>query len=113
MTDLLQAFLAVLQSSPLGVWAFLASMVISWGVMLRIRTWSSSSLSVHARQFVGHFGGFASSVAASWAVWPNRWGLVVGVVTALFGPWSWEVALLLLELRWPAIAAKLRQAPSP
>lgn len=112
MSAWLDTWFAVLQRSPLGVWAFLASMVIAWGVMLWIRTWPPGRLSAQGRQFLGHFTGFAVAVLTSWVVWPNRWGLVIGVISGLFGPWSWEVALLVLEWKWPAVAAKLRGVPA-
>lgn len=108
MSALLESFFTMVERGPLGLWAFLTGLVISWGVMLRIRTWQSSRVSLHARQFVGHFLGFAAAVAATWAVWPSTYGLLTGIAVGLFGPWSWEVFLLALEWKWPQVAAKLR-----
>lgn len=111
MGEILATFFALVEKGPLGLWAFLAGMVVSWGVMLRIRTWSCLVLSVHARQFIGHFTGFLVAVAVTWVVWPNRYGAIVGIAVGLFGPWSWEIALLVLEWKWPKVAEKLRTVP--
>lgn len=108
MSGLLDGFFTLVAKGPLGMWAFLAGMIVSWGVMLRIRTWQSAMLSSQARQFLGHFTGFLVAVATTWVVWPTRYGVIVGIAVGLFGPWSWECMLLVLEWKWPAVAAKLR-----
>lgn len=108
MSEILDTFYAMVEKGPLGWWAFLAGMVVSWGVMLRLRNWQCAVLSVQARQFIGHFTGFLAAVLVTWVVWPTKYGAIVGIAVGLFSPWSWELALLVIEWKWPKAAEKLR-----
>lgn len=108
MESVLSAFFSIVERGPLGFWAFLAGTFVAWGVMLRIRTWESDLLSVEARQFLGHVLGFVAGVAITYAVWPTRYGAITGLAVGMWGPWSWEAFLLVLEWKFPRMAARLR-----
>lgn len=108
MEAFLNAFYSMVERGPLGLWAFLAGNAIHWGVMMRVRTIRCSRLSPLSLAFLAHAFAFLASISASYAVWPTKGGIVVGVAVGLWGPFSWGLVLLVLEWRWPKAAVWLR-----
>lgn len=111
--------ITVLDEGPLGLWAVLVGMLLGWLAMAWCRALmpppptASPCLPeiLQRRRMLIWTVGLVATVASTYAIWRNPWGVWLGVTMGLAAPWTWEGVLLVVGTFSPDYAAKLRGSP--
>ncbi len=104
------AFLSrVVENGPIGVRATLLAVLAGWLVTLRVSFLPMRCLSPQAGALLAQLAGTAASFSVFWLLWREPLGLIVGALVGLATPYTWSLALILLEVcpgawakRWAA-----------
>lgn len=107
------AFLRFIETAPVGLWAMLAGIAISWGVTQRAKFWISEDVPAKRRHRLTQAIAFALGFLATLALWPTLPGVILAAAVGLWSPWSYGVFMRWIGSKWPEKRRKLSQDVRP
>lgn len=90
--------LQVLERSPANLWTVVLAVLSGWLAMLRVSRLRLRWLTPSSHTHVTHLAGAAASFTVVWILWREPLGLIVGALIGFSAPFSWALALILLEV---------------
>lgn len=109
MTAIYDLFLHVLATLPNGWKAALAGLIACWSLTQWLKHYLPHSEDVRWRSLTAEILGFVIGLTFTIVIEPTFNGFVYGLLVGLVGPWSYRVALAVIETKFPAIRDALSQ----